>query len=354
MSNNAIAAQDFFERYLEYSEKLYSINANSQIAHIESSYAYNALGVVSFQQKKYNEAISYFTKSLEYKRSALSLSKENSISLHSDIADTYSWLANSHKKIGDIKRAELAYVEGLTTVEEVLDKGISNAYLREVHVYLLRQFAMFNESSGDLHLAVSSNNEAIKELEKLLLEDPENTIWQEDYLKSLVYQLYLDSLVSDKIILNTMRIFEDIEDKVFSNLKFHTQQLKLVSFLQNINKWDESQNALVKIEKSFPIDEYKLVSDAIFSKYVNHSIASIRQLLHEDKKSGALTRCRILKKIALEYSSNSDESLKAQLVAEYCLENTLSAFALEKEINKKNIKLPNYFNEIKQGELNER
>lgn len=354
LSNNAIAAQDFFERYLEYSEKLYSINANSQIAHIESSYAYNALGVVSFQQKKYNEAISYFTKSLEYKRSALSLSKENSISLHSDIADTYSWLANSHKKIGDIKRAELAYVEGLTTVEEVLDKGISNAYLREVHVYLLRQFAMFNESSGDLHLAVSSNNEAIKELEKLLLEDPENTIWQEDYLKSLVYQLYLDSLVSDKIILNTMRIFEDIEDKVFSNLKFHTQQLKLVSFLQNINKWDESQNALVKIEKSFPIDEYKLVSDAIFSKYVNHSIASIRQLLHEDKKSGALTRCRILKKIALEYSSNSDESLKAQLVAEYCLENTLSAFALEKEINKKNIKLPNYFNEIKQGELNER
>ncbi|MGI2131192.1 winged helix-turn-helix domain-containing protein [Shewanella baltica] len=130
----------FFELYLQYSQKMYSLAPDDKDALMELSYAYNSLGSLSMQRQQFVEAKNGFQESLTLKLSALETDPTNT-QLLSDVVNARSWLASALTSLGEVTAA--------INIHEKIQTELSNDKL-EQQPYLLERLSSSYQLSSIL------------------------------------------------------------------------------------------------------------------------------------------------------------------------------------------------------------
>ncbi|MFB2655942.1 nSTAND1 domain-containing NTPase [Shewanella xiamenensis] len=167
------SVEPFFELYLQYSQKMYSLAPDDKDALMELSYAYNSLGSLSMQRQQFVEAKNGFQESLTLKLSALETDPSNT-QLLSDVVNARSWLASSLTSLGEVTSA--------INIHEKIQTELSNEKLEQQPYLLERLSSSYQLSStlinykNDTKLAVEKAKLSFLTIKKASDKDSENRI----------------------------------------------------------------------------------------------------------------------------------------------------------------------------------
>lgn len=174
-ASNWQAVQPEFERYYQYSQRMYELAPENLDAIMELSYATNSLGSLAMKQQQFNVARKNFEESLQLRLRVQNLQPKNK-QLVADIANTRSWLASAADAEGDILSAIAAHKQLQAELEE--------ADLAQ-EPYLLHRLASSYQFLADLFgyqhkIAEAKSNARLGfiALSKVLAQDPDNAAWQ--------------------------------------------------------------------------------------------------------------------------------------------------------------------------------
>lgn len=178
--------QPEFERYYQYSQRMYELAPDNLDAIMELSYATNSLGSLAMQRQQFDTAQKSFEESLQLRLLAQKKQPENK-QLLADIANTRSWLASAALAQGDITAAVSAHKDIQRMLLEV-----GNA----AELYLLETLASSYQMSADLlgfigeDVAAKANVKSAEVIiSKALEQDPKNSRW-----RNLKYYAFYQSL----------------------------------------------------------------------------------------------------------------------------------------------------------------
>ncbi|GAB57069.1 nSTAND1 domain-containing NTPase [Rheinheimera nanhaiensis] len=185
-ASNWQAVQPEFERYYQYSERMYELAPDNLDAIMELSYATNSLGSLAMQRQQFDKARQNFEESLQLRLLAQAKQPDNK-QLLADIANTRSWLASAALAQGDIATALIAHNE----IQRMLVTAGENAEL-----YLLEMLASSYQMSADLFdftgqttAALANVKSADIVIRRALAQDPDNSRW-----RNLKYYVFYQSL----------------------------------------------------------------------------------------------------------------------------------------------------------------
>ncbi len=212
-ASNWQATQPEFERYYQYSERMYKLAPDNLDAIMELSYATNSLGSLAMQQQQFDIARKNFEESLQLRLLAQAKQPDNK-QLLADIANTRSWLASAALAQGDIRAAIVKHLD----IQRELSSEVVGAEL-----YLLEILASSYQMSADLLGYQGRREEALTNavlgfelISKALAQDHQNSRWQMlkyHYLFQVVK--YSSDMSSSQIELKLAQFIEMIQqDKV--------------------------------------------------------------------------------------------------------------------------------------------
>ncbi|MYN29274.1 nSTAND1 domain-containing NTPase [Duganella levis] len=170
-------AQQYFEEYSKFSNRLAVAAPSSIEGIVEQSYAHNSLGSLALQRGDVSNAARQFGLSVDLKNRAHQRSPEDK-RLTADFADSISWLGTAQIQLGQLKSAESLFareVELLKTLHEdnpsdvLWSKRLSSAWQHQADI---------KRALGDTHNAIESLDRAHDLLEKIVEKDSSNRVWQ--------------------------------------------------------------------------------------------------------------------------------------------------------------------------------
>ncbi|MBV2129601.1 nSTAND1 domain-containing NTPase [Arsukibacterium indicum] len=174
-ASNWQATQPEFERYYQYSERMYELASDDLDAIMELSYATNSLGSLAMQRQQFDKARQNFEESLQL-RLMVQASQPDNKKLLADIANTRSWLASAALAQGDISTAISVHND---IQQAMLDAG-DNAEL-----YLLEILVSSYQLSANLLGFLGQNSEALRNvtastviINRALAQDPDSRRWR--------------------------------------------------------------------------------------------------------------------------------------------------------------------------------
>ncbi|MCD1598994.1 winged helix-turn-helix domain-containing protein [Rheinheimera aquimaris] len=174
-ASNWQATQPEFERYYQYSERMFELAPDNVDAIMELSYATNSLGSLAMKQQQFDVARQSFEESLRLKLSAQAQQPEQN-HLIADIADTRSWLASSFLALGSVSSA--------IQIHQQLQSDLKNSNI--VHeAYAMRRLASSYQILADLFGYQGKSAEALdaatrgyEAISNAIEQDPDNAHWQ--------------------------------------------------------------------------------------------------------------------------------------------------------------------------------
>ncbi|PKG99952.1 winged helix-turn-helix domain-containing protein [Paraglaciecola sp. MB-3u-78] len=174
-------AQPLFELYRDYSRKMNRLEPENIDGHIELYNALSTLGSLYLQQLRYNEAKEAFQSSLNMTNQLLLTYPSDNL-IHSDKADSLSWLATIEQHLGNLDNALLFQKKGQQAVEAVLSSEPDNATFLERLAYSYWLQAKIKNYLGAYSQAHEYISKAMVILQKLIEQDPHNEVWNGDLL----------------------------------------------------------------------------------------------------------------------------------------------------------------------------
>ena len=249
----------FFELYLQYSQKMYSLAPDDKDALMELSYAYNSLGSLFMRQQDFTEAKPKFEESLRLKLIA-NQQDQNNTQLQADIADTRSWLASATSATGDFLSAISIHEQ----LQSELQKTSLNPYSLDrlaSSYFLLADLLKYQNNESQALVKAQQGLIAIK---RALEQDPQNDTW-----KKLQHDLAIKIIELNRDIsidsTDSTAIKNQIESDSFSSPRQKKELLSkyylaLAHNLQSKNLFSESE---VYVDKS--INNYKELSSESLS-----------------------------------------------------------------------------------------
>ncbi|KKO44700.1 transcriptional regulator [Arsukibacterium ikkense] len=174
-ASNWQATQPEFERYYQYSERMYQLAPDNLDAIMELSYATNSLGSLAMKQQMFDKAKQNFAESLRLKLLAL-YQKPDSSQLIADVADTRSWLASAVLSQGDLSSAITIHEELQLQLEGF--KSTSEPYLLDILTSSYQLLADLLDYQGRTAEALSKAKLGFSAISKALAQDPDNSTWK--------------------------------------------------------------------------------------------------------------------------------------------------------------------------------
>lgn len=174
-ASNWQGTQPEFERYYQFSQRMFTLAPENLDAMTELSYATNSLGSLAMKQQQFEVARKKFEESLRLKL-LVQRQKPTDKQLIADIADTRSWLASAAQAEGKMLLA--------IDLHRQLQAGLESSELMQ-EAYLLHRLAASYQILADLlsyqgniagALAIAEQANAV--LSKAIAQDPENSNWQ--------------------------------------------------------------------------------------------------------------------------------------------------------------------------------
>ena len=174
-ASNWQATQPEFERYYQYSERMFELAPDNVDAIMELSYATNSLGSLAMQRQQFDMARKNFEESLRLKLLMQSQNAKNSRFL-ADIANARSWLASAVVAQGDVFNS-ITIHQQLQRELESTDLA-SEPYLLDILASSYQILANLLAHQGRLQEAKENAELGYKSILKALAQDPDNNIWQ--------------------------------------------------------------------------------------------------------------------------------------------------------------------------------
>ena len=174
-ASNWQGTQPEFERYYQYSQRMYELAPDNLDAIMELSYATNSLGSLAMKQQQFDKARQSFEESLKL-RLLVQKQQPDNRKLLADIANTRSWLASAAEASGDIVSAIATHKQLQADLEEtdIAQEPYLLHRLASSYQFLADLFGYQN----NLDEARSAAIQGFSALSKALAQDPDNAAWQ--------------------------------------------------------------------------------------------------------------------------------------------------------------------------------
>ncbi|WP_019676647.1 winged helix-turn-helix domain-containing protein [Arsukibacterium perlucidum] len=174
-ANNWQATQPEFERYYQYSQRMYQLAPDDLDAIMELSYATNSLGSLAMERQQFDIAQQNFEESLRL-RLLVQAGQPDNKKLVADIANTRSWLASAALAQGDITAAVSVHND---IQQAMLDAG------NDAELYLLEILVSSYQLSANLLGFLGQNSDALSNVKastviinRALAQDPDSSRWR--------------------------------------------------------------------------------------------------------------------------------------------------------------------------------
>ncbi|MEO3877185.1 nSTAND1 domain-containing NTPase [Rheinheimera fenheensis] len=274
-ASNWQAVQPEFERYYQYSERMYKLAPENLDAIMELSYATNSLGSLAMQRQQFDKARQSFEESLQLRLLAQAKQPDNK-QLLADIANTRSWLASAALAQGDITTAIEAHrqlqadLENKDTTQEAYSlRRLASSY------QILADLLGYQGKSKEALVLAERGNTAIA---KVIQLDPENASWlirkYYYYFQSFKFKTGLTwvDIERELALLNNSMLTEkellpDLNRKEFEARHWLTAAEQLTgekTFLNSRKYADRAFNSFVKLSEQYPqnLSYLALLSDS--------------------------------------------------------------------------------------------
>ena len=195
-ASNWHGTQPEFERYYQYSERMYELAPENLDAIMELSYATSSLGSLAMKQQQFDVARENFEESLRLKLQAQAKQPENS-QLLADIANTRSWLASASLSEGN---AQLAIDTHQQLQAEILATQLSpEPYLLHILSSSYQKLAEILLYQGKTAAARSISIQGQNTILQAIEQDPDNNRWQRNkhFFNHQQFQLAADLTIDD-------------------------------------------------------------------------------------------------------------------------------------------------------------
>ncbi|WP_434938976.1 winged helix-turn-helix domain-containing protein [Shewanella sp. HL-SH8] len=340
-----------FELYRDYSIKMNQIAPDNIDSWIELSYAYNSLGSLFFNQNNFSNAQRNFELSLELKQKALVQSPQDSL-LASSTADTYSWIASTAMKQGDLEGALALYAQGQHLLELLLKEKAKDAPLMEVLSYILSHQIEILTAQAKWQLAFDMSKQAFELLDKMHNQDPDNSYWRFERLNIQAKQLILAAhLISEQkssqsSFITPLELFAQFADQ-YSLSEQNNKYLELktinliaaIKYFQILGLWQESELLLIELNQLSTIAQS---TPSSFS--MEAALLSATQAKQNQQKLAMESYCQlVLSHIPERFYLYDIEFNQAFVAANLCLKSKVSITEQLNALNKMHINISAHY-----------
>ncbi|MEH8016972.1 winged helix-turn-helix domain-containing protein [Rheinheimera muenzenbergensis] len=174
-ASNWQGTQPEFERYYQYSERMYELAPENLDAIMELSYATNSLGSLAMKQQQFDKARQNFEESLKLRLLVQSRQPDNK-QLLADIANTRSWLANIALAEGNVHLA--IEIHQKLQAELVNAKANPEPYLLDILSSSYQRLADLMIFQGKVEEAQIASARGLRALSQAIEQDSANSRWQ--------------------------------------------------------------------------------------------------------------------------------------------------------------------------------
>jgi DNA-binding winged helix-turn-helix (wHTH) protein/tetratricopeptide (TPR) repeat protein len=325
--NELDKAESFIREYRDFSDKFAAADPADADGLLEQSYAHNTMGVIAMKRSQFREASQEFQVSLQLKQRAQER-KPASPELQTDLANSYSWLAESKLKLGRLDDAMRFYREEDRLLRPVQAQNANSASRRALS--LMRQ-GLLHAALGSRPMALASAKDAELVLQRLVDTDPSNRQWQARLYTAQGRQIELDGRDADprEALKRLQEICEKMEalsssDPKNSNLAYQTIKFQQARspLLQKLGRNEEAlQNvgaAIAALEPRYA----KAKNDTVVTTFLAEALLARADLAQRAGDTDAMhTDCTRAREVLGPPSPNlTDYTLIAlQVRANICL-----------------------------------
>ncbi|MFT6992524.1 MAG: DNA-binding winged helix-turn-helix (wHTH) protein/tetratricopeptide (TPR) repeat protein [Paraglaciecola sp.] len=244
------SAQPLFELYRDYSMEMNRLEPENMDGKIELYNALSVIGTLYLRQQRYDAAKTAFQSSLS-KTNQLLIKYPNDSLMHSDKVDALLWLATTEQHRGNLEATLLLLEEGQEIIQEALVSEGNNANLLERLAYLHWRQAILLDYQNAYSEAYIYISKAFETLQKVLMQDPENEVWNKDLLKIKLSKL----LFSKKIgIPENNEFLTKMNPKNIKKIQDPNTLVAVIKYYQTVGNWKESSDL---IQHSLQNSEFK-------------------------------------------------------------------------------------------------
>lgn len=319
-------ARKSMTEYVQLADQYAQLAPNDTDSWLEQSYAHNSLGSIAMKQSDYKTAADQFNRSLNLKR-RVQERKPNDQSLVVDISNSYSWLAESRLKSGNMKDAMLLYREEDKMLRSVHQGNALWTY--RLVISLLRQSTL-SQARGDKAAALDSVVQAESLLEQILKLDSDNRSWLMRLYQSKVRIIELQEPERNlsATLMSLKELCEKIaalsaQDKKNSNLRFLLARSKNVQahFLNRSGRNNDAKEILdTEIANLDSLKDFKKTDPVYLGTYGELLLARSAMAFARNDIAYAERDCdTVLQLLDQPGADNSDYALLAlQVRAHIC------------------------------------
>ncbi len=171
------AAKVQWQRYLEYAQRLQPLTVAEGTGLLETSYAFNNLGIAAFGAGELGLSIRYFDQVIETQRKLL-LSSPKDSSFLSSLSASFSWRAKAQEANGDLTGALFSYRNQLSLIEQLRASSPNAANLQFNEANARQWISLLTLQLGNMNEAKDQLVRAITLLASLHSLDPSVGNWQ--------------------------------------------------------------------------------------------------------------------------------------------------------------------------------
>jgi DNA-binding winged helix-turn-helix (wHTH) protein/tetratricopeptide (TPR) repeat protein len=170
-------AAHYFGQYRDLSDRLAQLAPDNPDSWIEQSYAHNSLGSVAFRRGDIAGAAAAFSMSVDLKTRAHARLPADK-TLAAALADSLSWLAGVQLQRGELAAAQALYGREMDLLHKLHDSAPDAALWTGRLATAWSHRAELQQALGDNAGSGDNLRKAAVLLERIVLQDPSNRIWQ--------------------------------------------------------------------------------------------------------------------------------------------------------------------------------
>jgi DNA-binding winged helix-turn-helix (wHTH) protein/tetratricopeptide (TPR) repeat protein len=170
-------AQQAFEQYRQYSDRMYQIDPDNVEAWIEQSYAHTNLGQLALKRGDVSAAAARFASSIALKERATA-KKPRDRKLIGELANSVSWLGNAREAMGRLDEAMGLYARELALVEQLHQAVPDDTKWTRQMALALQRRSKLRAVLGQDREALSDLEHAVPLLQGIVANEPNNRVWQ--------------------------------------------------------------------------------------------------------------------------------------------------------------------------------
>ncbi|WP_312318762.1 winged helix-turn-helix domain-containing protein [Stenotrophomonas sp.] len=179
LRNDTAGALQRWNAYRVATERATVLQPDNSKAWLEASYALNNLGTLARSAEQNAQSLQLFQQSLQYKRRAQALNPDD-VRLRADLADSLSWVASAHDRLGQWPQARIAYDEAVSVITQVRERAPQDAEWKHREAVLHTLRGQILSSLGEREPAHAELVAATRLLDQIGEAQPDRSDWARD------------------------------------------------------------------------------------------------------------------------------------------------------------------------------